>query len=258
MMGNFISLDSTNLEKEHICCAISDKKCRESYELKKIWLKKEFENGYVFRRLDARAKVFIEYGAAEKAWVPVEAQDYLLINCLWVSGKYKKQGFAKELLEYAWKDVKHQGKKGLVTIVGKKKFHFMSEGKWFLRQGFKVCDETESGFKLFVKRVDKGKNDGSETLFPESVKRGDCEDNGGIVVYYSHRCPFAEYHVKNSLRLAAESMKVPLKIIHLKTMSQAQKCPSPATIFSLFYKGKFITTDLSVCMEKRFEKLLNL
>lgn len=26
----------------------------------------EFENGYVFRRLDERAKVFIEYGPAEK------------------------------------------------------------------------------------------------------------------------------------------------------------------------------------------------
>lgn len=32
----------------------------------KEWLKKEFDNGYVFRRIDERAKVFIEYGPAEK------------------------------------------------------------------------------------------------------------------------------------------------------------------------------------------------
>lgn len=44
----------------------SDKKCKDSYELKKEWLKKEFDNGYVFRRIDERAKVFIEYGPAEK------------------------------------------------------------------------------------------------------------------------------------------------------------------------------------------------
>lgn len=61
-MEKIIMLDKSNIDNEHICCAISDKKCNESYEAKKDWLKKEFENGYVFRRIDARAKVFIEYG----------------------------------------------------------------------------------------------------------------------------------------------------------------------------------------------------
>ena len=89
MEAKYITLTKENIEKEHICCAFSDKKCKDSYELKKTWLKNEFENGYVFRRLDERAKVFIEYGPAEKAWVPVNAPNYLMINCFWVSGKYK-------------------------------------------------------------------------------------------------------------------------------------------------------------------------
>jgi hypothetical protein len=29
----------------------------------------------------------------------------------------------------------------LVTVVGKKKFHFMGDIKWFLYQGFEVTDE---------------------------------------------------------------------------------------------------------------------
>ena len=92
MEAKYITLTKENIEKEHICCAFSDKKCKDSYELKKTWLKNEFENGYVFRRLDERAKVFIEYGPAEKAWVPVNAPNYLMINCFWVSGKYKGSG----------------------------------------------------------------------------------------------------------------------------------------------------------------------
>ncbi len=32
--------------------------------MKKRWLAEEFRRGYVFRRLDERAKVFIEYGKA--------------------------------------------------------------------------------------------------------------------------------------------------------------------------------------------------
>ena len=63
-MNNFIDLNAENIGSEHICCAISDKKCADSYQAKKEWLKQEFAHGYVFRRLDERAKVFIEYGPA--------------------------------------------------------------------------------------------------------------------------------------------------------------------------------------------------
>ena len=58
MMEKIIKLGKDNIANEHICCAISDKKCKESYELKKQWLTNEFENAYSFYRIDARAKVF--------------------------------------------------------------------------------------------------------------------------------------------------------------------------------------------------------
>lgn len=32
---DFITLTKDNIEKEHICCAFSDKKCLESYNLKR-------------------------------------------------------------------------------------------------------------------------------------------------------------------------------------------------------------------------------
>ena len=94
-MERILTLDTSNIDDEHICCAISDKKCKDSYELKKEWLRREFDNGYVFHRIDARAKVFIEYGPAEKGWIPIEASNYLLVNCFWVSGQYKGQDTAK-------------------------------------------------------------------------------------------------------------------------------------------------------------------
>lgn len=253
-MEKIITLDKINIDKEHICCAISDKKCSDSYQAKKDWLKKEFDNGYVFRRIDARAKVFIEYGPAEKGWVPVDAPEYLLINCFWVSGQYKGQGYGKELLRLALEDAKKQGKNGLVTVVGTKKFHFMSDTKWLLKQGFETCDTTDSGFSLLVLKI---KKTASNPSFQSSVKSGECSNKKGITVYYSNRCPFAEFHVMTSLKETAKSRKIALKVIKLGTMEQAQSCPSPATIFSLFYNGKFITTDLSCCLDSRFDKIIN-
>ena len=251
-MEKIITLDKSNIDTEHICCAISDTKCKDSYELKKDWLKKEFDNGYIFRRIDARAKVFIEYGPAEKGWVPIDAPNYLLINCFWVSGQYKGQGYGRELLSHAIEYAKSQGKDGLVTVVGTTKFHFMSDTKWLLKQGFETCDRLSSGFSLLVKKINPKANN---PIFKDSVKSGECDDKNGLVVYYSNRCPFSEYHAANSLTETAEKRKLPLKIIKLETMEQAQSAPTPATIFSLFHNGKFLTTDLSSCMDSRFDKV---
>jgi GNAT superfamily N-acetyltransferase len=254
-MENIITLDRSNIDKEHICCAISDKKCKDSYELKKGWLKREFDNGYVFRRIDARAKVFIEYGPVETGWVPVDAPNYLLVNCFWVSGQYKGQGYGKELLRLAIEDAESQGRDGLVTVVGTSKFHFMSDTKWLLKQGFETCEKLSSGFSLLVKKISPG---AVIPKFKDSVKSEEIEDKTGLVVYYSNRCPFSEYHVITSLIATAEKRQLPLKVFKLDTMEKAQSAPTPATIFSLFYKGRFVTTDLSVCMDSRFDKIVKL
>jgi len=252
-MEQFISLNKENIANEHICCAFSDKKCVDSYQAKKDWLKQEFDNGYVFRRIDARAKVFIEYGPAERAWLPITAPNYININCFWVSGKYKKNGYAKALLQTAIDDAKAQDKDGLVTVVGTKKFHFMSDTKWFLKQGFEELEKTSNGFSILVKKLNSKALNPS---FNESVKSGTCPESKGLVAYYTNRCPFSEYHVLESLKETAKKRNLPLKIIKLETIEQAQSAPSPATIFSLFLDGKFITTDISVCMDSRHDKVM--
>ena len=249
----YIDLSKENIESEHICCAFSGKKYAEGYALKKQWLTKEFDNGYVFRRLDERAKVFIEYGPAEKAWVPVTAPNYLMIGCFWVSGKYKGHGHGKALLQNAVEDAKEQGKDGLVTVVGTKKFHFMSDTKWLLGQGFEVCEKTSNGFSLISLDFNPDKK---RPFFNKSVKRGETPHKDGYVAYYSNRCPFAERLVNEALVETLEKRNQPLKIIKLETVEQAQSAPTPATIFSLFYNGKFVTTNLSACMDSRFDKVV--
>lgn len=253
-MEKFITLNQSNIDDEHICCAFSDKKCKNGYELKKSWLKNEFKNGYVFHRLDQRAKVFIEYVPAEKGWVPIVAPNYLLINCFWVSGKYKKQGHGKNLLNFALEDAIKQNKDGLVTVVGTKKYHFMSDTKWLLKQGFETIEKLPTGFSLLAKKINANADN---PKFANSIKNNHLIEQNGIVVYYSNRCPFTEYYIKTQLQETANNRNLPLKIIKIESMEQAQSTPTPATIFSLFYNGKFITTDISVCLNNRFDKIID-
>ena len=72
---NYIRITKENIDKEHICCAMSGKQS----VAKKEWLRQRFDDGLVFYRSEERGKCFIEYIPAENAWVPIEADGYLYI-----------------------------------------------------------------------------------------------------------------------------------------------------------------------------------
>ena len=101
---DYIRVTRENIDKEHICCAMSGKQSL----AKKEWLKQRFEEGLVFYRSAERGKCFIEYIPAENAWVPIDAAGWLYINCLWVSGSMKGHGYSSELLEECLRDAKAQ------------------------------------------------------------------------------------------------------------------------------------------------------
>ena len=56
----YIRVTKDNLEKEHICCAIS-KNSDVQVLSKKAWLADRFDEGLVFLKAAARGKCFIEY-----------------------------------------------------------------------------------------------------------------------------------------------------------------------------------------------------
>ena len=138
------------------------------------------------------------------------------------------QAQAEKLIE----DAKKQQKNGLVTVVGTKKNHFMSDTKWLLQHGFKEIEKLPNGFSLLVMSFHENS---AVPYFNDCVKSGECPDKLGIVAYYSNRCPYTDYYVNGVLRVLAQEINIPLKVIKLETREQAQNSPTPATIFSLFY-----------------------
>ena len=60
-MKEYINLNLENIDDEHICCAIGDPKHQKGVHQKKEWLKKKFDDGLVFRKFNARGKIFIQY-----------------------------------------------------------------------------------------------------------------------------------------------------------------------------------------------------
>ena len=87
-MSEFINLTPENLPDQHLCCIIRTKKPHPGVEAKRAWLAQRLKEGHVFRKLDEKATVFIEYAPLEKAWVPIEGENFLYIYCLWVNGDH--------------------------------------------------------------------------------------------------------------------------------------------------------------------------
>lgn len=155
-----------NIASEHLCCAISDKKHQEGIAEKKLWLADRIKEGHIFRKLDDRGKVFIEYSDVENAWVPIEGINYTYIYCLWVSGKFKGSGYARELLEYAIADAKAKNKSGICVISSKKKKPFLSDKKFLLHFGFEVIDEVDE-YQLLALKF----NEDSSPIISDNAKK---------------------------------------------------------------------------------------
>ena len=133
---NYIHITKENLDKEHICCAMSGKQSL----AKKEWLRQRFDEGLVFYRSEERGKCFIEYIPAENAWVPIEAAGYLYINCLWIAGAMKGHGYSTDLLNECIRDARAQEKNGVCILCAEgRKREFLADPKYLAYKGCPLC-----------------------------------------------------------------------------------------------------------------------
>lgn len=119
MNTDFTNLTTENLSNEHLCCIIRSKKSHPGIEAKRQWLSDRLNEGHVFRKLNAKATVFIEYAPLETAWVPVIGDNYYYLYCLWVLGSPRGNGYGKALIEYCIADAKEKGRFGICMLGAK-------------------------------------------------------------------------------------------------------------------------------------------
>lgn len=239
---NYIRITKDNIDREHICCAMSGKQSI----AKKEWMKQRFDEGLVFYRSEERGKCFIEYIPAENAWVPIEADGYIYIDCLWIAGSMKGHGYSNDLLAECIRDARAQGKKGvcILSADGRKR-EFMSDPKYLAHKGFTVADTSDCGITLMYLPLDPGLE---PPRFRECAGHPKVADDG-FVLYYTDQCPFTFYWVPKVQEAAAEH-GIPLKVIHITSKEDAQNVPAPVTTYALFRDGKFLTQGIQ--SDKKF------
>lgn len=244
----YIKVTNKNLETEHICCAISSNNDIQVAS-KKAWLKERFSDGLVFLKSIERGKCFIEYIPAENAWNPINADGYLYIDCLWVSGSFKGHGYSTDLLNACIEDARTKRKNGLCILAAAKKKPFLADPKYLKYKGFTVCDETDNGIQLWYLPLTEN---APVPKFKPSAKHPHI-DEMGYVLYYTSQCPFNAKYVP-IIETIAKEKSIPFQAIHLESKERAQNAPTPVTTYALFYNGNYLTNEQM--NDKRFLKLL--
>ena len=238
-----------NLENEHICCAISNNRDIQVAS-KKAWLAERFDDGLVFLKSVERGKCFIEYIPAENAWNPLDAEGYMYIDCLWVSGSFKGHGYSNDLLGACLADSREKGRKGLCILSSAKKKPFLADPKFLKHKGFAVCDEADNGIQLWYLPFEK---ETEPPRFKECARHPHIEEKG-YVLYYTSQCPFNAKYVP-IVEQTARDHGIPFKAIHIQTKAEAQNAPTPVTTYALFYNGEYLTNEQM--NDKRFLKLVS-
>lgn len=244
----YIRVTKDNIEKEHICCAISNNSDIQ-VSSKKAWLSDRFDDGLVFLKSVERGKCFVEYIPAENAWVPVDADGYMYIDCLWVSGSFKGHGYSNDLLGECIKDSREKGRTGLCILSSAKKKPFLADPKYLDYKGFEVCDEADNGIQLWYMPFDKK---AEKPRFRPCAKHPHTDEKG-YVLYYTNQCPFNAKYVPLVEKTAKEN-GIMFKAILLDSKEAAQNAPTPVTTYALFKDGEYISNEQM--NEARFLKLV--
>ncbi len=245
---NYIRITRENIDKEHICCAMSGKQAL----AKKEWMKQRLDEGLVFYRSEERGKCFIEYIPAEMAWVPIEAEGYLYINCLWIAGSMKGHGYSSDLLAQCIRDARAQGRKGLCILSAEgRKREFLADPKFLAYKGFTVADRSDCGIELLYLPLEAG----AQPPQFKACARHPGVGADGFVLYYTDQCPFTFYWVPR-VQEAAKTHGIPLTVIHITDRNAAQSVPAPVTTYALFRDGKFLTHSIQT--DKKFLALAEL
>lgn len=240
MMVNKIKVIDVTQDKiyESPCCGIKNIE-HKGHKRKTKWLKTHFEKGLKAKVLwteDNRQMGYIEYIPGKYAWRGIEADDYMVIHCIWTFfKKYKKKGYGKFLVQASVDDAKRAKMKGLAVVA--RKSPWLASSDLFLKYGFEIVDTAPPNYELLVRKFSKSApNPKFKSDWDKKLKKYD----KGLTIIRSDQCPHVAKFADDIAEMAEKTYKMKPRIVELNTYHDAQNAPTPYAVFAVIYEGQLL------------------
>lgn len=234
-MVDIITVTADNVDEYGFFCKMSAR-ASPGWAQKRAWLEDRFAEGLQMRLLGGGERGFIEFMPGAKSWRAIEdAEDFVVIHCLWVVGGSRGQGFAKSLIDTAETWAREHGYRGVAALTG--------SGNWLIspglleHHGYRCVDRAENGFELTVKvftggsmpRLSGGWHAKAEACGP------------GLTVLRSGQCPHLEDAAAQA-REAADELGIPFTDRLISTARELRELsPTPYGTYALVHDGKLLS-----------------
>ncbi|MBP7563970.1 MAG: GNAT family N-acetyltransferase [Candidatus Cloacimonetes bacterium] len=241
-----VNKDNMNEHPQYICYINPKHPC---FHLKDEWLLKRFDEGLKIKLFypenAKKAEGFIEYTLGENCWRGLNAKGYMVIHCLWVSGKkYRDKGIGSLLISDCEKEAKEQGLNGVAVLCSSDAF--MAGEAIFLKNNYTLVQKHGKHYSLYVKQFRDGEMPSINIIPPKT-------DNQGTEIFYSHQCPWVArfmFELKDYIK----EKNLDIRITEITSPKEAQNMLSPYSSFILTHNGKLLA-DHYISMT-RFENIL--
>lgn len=230
-MVEIISVTEENVDEYGFFCAVNARGTS-GWQAKRDWLTKRFEEGLQIRMLGNGERGFVEFMPGAKSWRAIDdAEQFVVIHCLWVVGESRGHGYAKALIGEVEAWARDNGYRGVAALTG--------NGNWLIspgileHHGYRCVDRAEHGFELTVKCFSGG-------AMPHltggwHTKAEAC--GPGLTVLRSAQCPYLE-GAATQARRAAETLGIPFHDVVIESAEELRaRAPSPYGTFALVHDG---------------------
>lgn len=228
-----LEVTPANVSEIGLFC-IKDKKSP-GYTSKMDWFKSAINKGIKIRiATDKQNKQlgFIEYLPSELAWRPIEATNYLFVQCIALMVKEARQnGIGSALLNYCEMDARKNNKSGVCAM--------SSNGVWmanrtlFEKNRYREVDKL-GRFELMSLTFD---DKFPQPHFIDWTKQQTGYKGWNLV--YSDQCPWHQKSIADLVQ-AALDFGIEMKVTKLSTPLEARNAPSGFGTFSLLKDGKLL------------------
>ena len=230
-MSMIVAVTAENVEEHGFFCKMTARNTP-GWQAKNDWLKARFAEGLQIRLLGDGERGMIEFMPGAKSWRAIDdAEDYVVIHCLWVVGPSRGKRLARALIGEAESWARDNGYHGVAAL--------SSRGNWLIgsgvleHHGYRRVDHCGQGFQLQAKAFRVGKYPRLSGGWDQKARA--C--GAGVTVLRSAQCPYLEDAAAEA-RAAAEILGLAFKEFRLETAEDVRRLsPNPYGTYALVKDG---------------------